>query len=166
MGMPEESLEVRVSNLEGEVRHVTSVVEKMDKKLDAMSSGGKFTWQTFGVIFAIIAAVAGGGAAYVNMVVNPLSEKAASSQKDRDLIHAAVQVNIEKISEAEGRDQQFSAQLIETETQIKGIYDLINKDHEHNTTILALLWKKAYGEDYPMAPYYPQPRVLPNNVTR
>lgn len=136
--------------------HVTSVVEKMDAKLDQIASGGKFTLGNFGVIVACLMAVLGSGAAYVSMVVNPISEKAASSEKDRDLIHSSIGANTDRIASAEVRDQKFEAALTEVETQFRASDQVRNLQDANQWRIISLIFEKSFKQKFPSdIQYYP-----------
>jgi len=153
----QEGLEIRVSKLEGEVRHVTSIVEKMDRKLDGIAAGGKFTWQTFGVIFAMFVALSGGGAFFVNLATQPLSEAAKVSIKDRDELHQSTSVNSEKIAESNFKIERLQAALAEVETQFRASDQVRNIQFANQLRLDALMWEKIFGDRFPSdIQYYPQ----------
>jgi hypothetical protein len=52
-------------------------------------------------------------------------------------------------------DANMSRSLIEVETQLRASENYANLQRKYDNTMIALLWKKAYGEDYPVYQFYP-----------
>jgi hypothetical protein len=146
----------RISRVEGQVAYISVTMEKMDKKLDAIASGGKLTLGNVVSICLCIIALGGVLVGYVSLATRPLSEAAQVSIKDRDAMHQAISISSDKISNGERRDEKFDSSLTEIETQFRAADQVRNIQFANQLRYDALLWERIFGTRFPSdIQYYP-----------
>lgn len=83
------------------------------------------------------------------------------SKTERGELRTATLRLLDSSGELKAQDQKFAAQLVELETQVAKIYGDMNSQNVRNISDIARLWQKTYSEPYPIIPYFPSPRILP-----
>lgn len=170
----------RLTRLEGEVSGLKAGQERMFQDLGeikrAISSSGKTNWPIIIAGFAAIAGIAVPSIAAFYLFsslqaqnqiaslrseeIAPLEAKAEISIRDRGEIHGETIRNSDAISDLKNTDAKTLEMLKEIETQMKLVYDIANLRQSHADQFTSLLWKKVYGEDFPLSSYYPQPKQM------
>lgn len=158
--MSQPTIEKRVAVLEGRLENIESSMVRIEKYAEQASARREFNLAHLGVIIAIILGVGGVGVSYINTVVRPLDQKAATSETDRHKINDSLdkleQGQADLLTEVKSNQSALNAKLIEIETQFASADQMRNANQANNMRFIALLWEKTYGTRFPSEiQYYP-----------
>jgi hypothetical protein len=163
-------VETDIENLSADVREMSRAVHTLSETIAAR---GQFSWQTIGIVMAIVGAIgtaviaplARDVAAAGNLAQVRTEAEAASladirrqlSNVDETMRHY-VDVEIGRVtSQATSTLEQ---RLQEVETQFRWMTDVTNIREREDDRKTSLLWHRVYGEDYPAAT---RPNVGPDD---
>ena len=107
----------------------------------------------------VLAAANSTGLARVQEQVPNIIQQNADSARDRTELNRKYDYFIDRISKdevAQNRlDAVMSKSLVEVETQLRASENYANLQRKYDNTLIALMWKKVYGDDYPVFQFYP-----------
>jgi|SRR5215469_3583966 len=155
------SLETDVRNLSQDVRSLAQSVQVL---ADRMSARERPNWQMLGVAIVLVGAIG-------TAVITPLTRDVAANDRysqmrtdaqeaqiqdlrkllaERDAaLHGYVDVEVARVSQqgSSGLEQRMQ----EIETQFRWMTDVTNVREREADRKISLLWRKAYGEELPIA---------------
>lgn len=170
LGAKVEVIQSRLDGLTQAVERFIAASESRHNALEArFSERGQFRWPILFGAITVIAVLIGGAFTIlkqqtdlsVALALAPVLAQNQVSITDRAEMRATMGSNAQAISQSKEEDKKFAAQLIEIETQLSRVYNDLNAQHVQTLSDIARLWQKSYGEPYPIVPYFPQPRILP-----
>lgn len=133
---------------------------KLDSVLSRMSNQGKPNWAVIfgacGIFVPIITALWIVIKLQTDATIAPLVAKSSSSETDRAYLNQKTDTNGSRIAELNAKQAAHEAALTEIESQFRALENYQNLMRADQIRTNALLWKKAFGDEYPSgAAFYP-----------
>lgn len=150
-------LEVQVETM---VQTVASLAADFKDFAGKYQSARTLSIQHIGILVMALATIGGVCVSYLNTRIAPIERASVTSQSDRQQLNDSLRAFEGRLAIMERADSSKAEQLKEVETQIKGLSDISNLRDAQSLTYIALLWKRTYGDDFPINAYYPQPKVV------
>lgn len=105
-------------------------------------ANGKGSWFLIASVVSVLAVMVAGGWQIISLKIE---NAVAMATADRNAQLAALK------AEVEGHQALMAAKLVEIETQFRSEDQLRNVQWADQMRVRSLMWKKVYGEDYPVS---------------